>query len=295
MRFWQVLAMTDLEEIPVLAKHAEDLGYEGITLGDHLITFAEQYETYPESEDALIRWYPDTHWPDVMVTFGALAQATTRLKFISSVFVVPMRDPFSIAKGLSTLARLSNDRVILGVGIGWQESEFRLVDRAFAHRGTRTDEMLAVMRLLMSGEMVEYHGRYFDFPRLQMSPGTRKPVPFWIGGHSDAALKRAARHDGWIGAIHDIGQLRHIRGRLAEERAALGRDMQDFGTTLALAGAGTRDADPEPLIREAESLGVTDLYRDAWLDEKGRASRLTLDQKLAEMDRFASRFLLKGS
>ena len=295
MRFWQVLAMTDLEEIPVLAKHAEDLGYEGITLGDHLITFAEQYETYPESEDALIRWYPETHWPDVMVTFGALAQATTRLKFISSVFVVPMRDPFSIAKALSTVARLSNDRVILGVGIGWQASEFQLVDRAFRNRGARTDEMLEVIRLLMSGEMVEYHGRYFDFPRLQMSPGTRKPVPFWIGGHSEAALKRAARHDGWIGVIHDITQLRGIMKRLSEERAALGRGMEDFGTTLALAGAGTRDPDPEPLIREAGSLGVTDLYRDAWLDEDGRASRLALPEKLAEMERFANRFIHKGS
>jgi probable F420-dependent oxidoreductase len=283
--------MTDIEEIPVLALKAEELGYEGVTLGDHLITFAEQYESYPESDDAVIRWYPETHWPDVMVTFGALAQATTRLKFISSVFVVPMRDPFSIAKALSTAARISNDRIILGVGIGWQESEFRLVQRPFAQRGSRTDEMLEVIRLLMSGEMVEYHGRHFDFPRLQMSPGTRKPVPFWIGGYSDAALRRAARNDGWIGTIHDIDQLRGIMQRLRAERAVLGRGMENFGTTRALAGAGTRDADPSALIREAEALGVTDLYRDAWLDEKGRASRLTLRQKLEEMERFAERFL----
>ena len=291
MRYWQVLAMTDMDEVIVLARHAEELGFEGITLADHLITFREQYESYPESEDAVIRWYPQTHWPDPWVMFGALSQVTTRLKFITSIFVVPMRDPFTIAKAVSTAARLSNDRVILGVGIGWQESEFRLVDRSFRDRGARTDEMIDVIRLLMSGDMVQYHGRFHDFPALQMAPGPRRPVPIWIGGYSEAALRRAARNDGWVGSMHDMAQLRHAMQRLREERTALGKGMDDFGTTLTLIGAGTGDADPEPLFLEAAELGVTSIYRDAWLDERGRASVLTLDEKLADMERFASRFL----
>jgi probable F420-dependent oxidoreductase len=291
MKFWQALAMTDTDEVLALARRAEELGFEGITLSDHLVTFGEQYERYPESEDAAIRWDPATHWPDPWVMFGALSQATQRLKFMTTVYVAPMRDPLTVAKAVSTAARLSNDRVILGVGIGWQESEFRLVERGFRDRGGRTDELLEVIRQLMSGEMVEYHGRFFDFPPLQMSPGTHRPVPVWIGGHSDAALRRAARHEGWIGAMHDIGQLRAIMQRLHAERSALGRGMGDFGTTLALLGAGTRDADPLPVIREAEALGVTAIYRDAWLDPRGRASVLTLEQKLAEMERFAERLL----
>lgn len=287
MKYWQVLAMTDMDQIPALARKAEELGFEGITLGDHLITFQEQYESYPESEDAIIRWYPGTHWPDPWVQFGAIAQLTTRIKFLTTIFVVPMRDPFSVAKSVSTAARLSNDRVILGVGIGWQESEFRLVDRAFRDRGARTDEMLEVIRLLMSGEVVEFHGRHYDFPPLQMAPGTRKPVPFWIGGYSDAALRRAARHDGWVGSIHDLDGLETIMCRLRDERSALGRSMNDFNTILAVSGTGgARD-----LYRRAEDLGVNNIYKDAWLDARGRASVLSLEEKLAEMERFAERFL----
>jgi probable F420-dependent oxidoreductase len=224
--------------------------------------------------------------------FGALAQLTRRLKFMTTVCVAPMRDPFTLAKAVSTAARLGKDRVILGVGIGWQESEFRLVERGFRDRGARTDELLEVLRLLMSGEMVEFHGRFFDFPPLQMAPGTQRPVPVWIGGHSPAALKRAARHDGWIGAIHDIDGLRTLMDALRRERSALGRGMDDFGTTLALIGAGTRDADPGPAIRRAADLGVQSIYRDAWIDERGRASVLTLEQKLADMERFAARYLV---
>jgi len=287
MKYWQVLAMTDMDQIPALARKAEELGFEGITLGDHLITFQEQYESYPESEDAIIRWYPETHWPDPWVQFAAIAQLTTRIKFLTTIFVVPMRDPFSVAKSVSTAARLSNDRVILGVGIGWQESEFHLMDRAFRDRGARTDEMLEVIRLLMSGEVVEFHGRHYDFPALQMAPGTRKPVPFWIGGYSEAALKRAARHDGWVGSIHDLDGLGNIMRRLRDERAALGRSMNDFNTILAVSGTGGA----KDLYRRAEDLGVNNIYKDAWLDARGRASVLSLEEKLAEMERFAERFL----
>ena len=287
MKYWQVVAMTDMEEIPALALKAEEIGLEGITLGDHLITFQEQYEAYPESEDAIIRWYPETHWPDPWVQFGALAQITKRIKFLTTVFVLPMRDPFSIAKAVSTAARISHDRMILGTGIGWQESEFALVEREFRNRGARCDEMLEVMRLLMTGEVVEFHGRYYDFPKLQMAPGTHEQVPFWIGGYSDAALRRAARHEGWVGAMHDIAGLKEIMHKLKREREAIGRGMDDFNVILAIHDKG-RTAD---LHRAAEDLGVNHIYKPAWLDEKGRASTLTLDEKLAEMDRFAQRFL----
>ncbi len=287
MKFWQVVAMTDMDQIPALALKAEEIGLEGITLGDHLITFQEQYDVYPDSEDAVIRWYPETHWPDPWVMFAALAQVTKRIRFLSSIFVVPMRDPFSVAKSLSTAARLSNDRMVLGTGIGWQESEFRLVGRDFRDRGARCDEMLDVMRLLMSGEVVEYHGRFFDFPKLQMSPGTHRPVPFWIGGYSPAALKRAARNDGWVGSMHDIASLRDIMKTLKQEREAIGRSMEGFDVILAVHDTGRS----EDLYRAAEDLGVNHIYKPAWLDEKGRASVLTLEQKLEEMERFADRFL----
>lgn len=287
MKFWQVLAMTDMDQIPTLALKAEELGFEGVTLGDHLITFQEQYESYPESDDAIIRWYPDTHWPDPWVQFAALAQITKRIKFLTTIFVLPMRDPFSIAKSVSTAALISNDRIVLGTGIGWQESEFNLVEREFRARGARCDEMLDVIRLLMSGEVVEYHGKYFDFPKLQMSPGTGNTVPFWVGGHSDAALRRAARYEGWVGAMHDLDDTRRIMGILRREREAIGRTMDDFN---AIFSAGY-ESDDAGFFRAIEDLGVNHISLPSWLDEKGRASVLTLDQKIAAMEKFAEQFM----
>ena len=286
MKFWQVMAMTDMDQLPVLAKRAEELGFEGITLGDHLVTFATQYQPYDYSKDSRVLWYPETHWPDPWVQIGALSQVTTKLKFLNTVYVLPMRDPFNAAKSISTAARLSKDRVILGAGIGWQEMEFRIIGQNFHNRGKRTDEMLTVMRLLMSGEMVEFHGEYYDFEPLQMSPGVNRQVPFMIGGYSPAALKRAARNDGWVGAQHEIEDLEAIVKTLKQERAALGKTEADpFDIILALCKPTSEK------FKRAEDLGVTSIFRDAWLDENGRASVMTLQQKLDDMEKFAAQYL----
>ncbi|HEY3699692.1 MAG TPA: TIGR03619 family F420-dependent LLM class oxidoreductase [Spongiibacteraceae bacterium] len=286
MRFWQAIAMTDIDQLPTLAKRAEELGFEGVTLGDHPVTFATQYESYPYSADGRVLWYPETHWPDPWVQVAALSQVTTTLKFMSSVYVLPIRDPFSAAKAISTAARISNDRIMLGVGVGWQESEFDLVGQSFRNRGGRTDEMLTVMELLMSGQVVEFHGEFYDFEPLQMSPGVNKRVAVLIGGFSSAAYKRAARNDGWIGAEHDIEELPPMVATLKQERAALGKTAADpFDIIVAL-----KQPTPENFHR-AEDIGVTRILRNAWLDENGRASVMTLAQKLADMEKFAERHL----
>lgn len=285
MKFWQVIAMTDIEQLPALAKRAEQLGFEGVTLGDHLVTFATQYDAYAYSKDNVVLWYPETHWPDPWVQIAALSQVTSTLKFLNTIYVLPMRDPFNAAKAISTAARISNDRIMLGVGIGWQQSEFDIIGQSFHNRGRRTDEMLAVVKLLMSGEMVEYHGEFYDFELLQMSPAVKKPVPVLIGGYSAAAYRRAARHDGWVGAQNDVEELAPIVAALRRERAALGRGDEPLEVIVAL-----RQANADHFKR-AEELGVTRIFRNAWLDENGRASIMTLDQKLADMERFAEQYL----
>ena len=280
MKLWQVMAMTDIDELPTLAKRAEELGFEGVTLGDHLVTFATQYEAYDYSDDSQVLWYPETHWPDPWVQIGALAQITTRLKFLNTIYVLPMRDPLNAAKAISTAVRISNDRVVLGVGIGWQETEFRIAGQSFKDRGKRTDEMLQVMKLLMSGDMVEFHGEFYDFEPLQMSPGIKRDLPIMIGGYSPAAFRRAARHDGWVGSQHDIEEVAPIVAALQQARSALAKD----GPFEIILGLKKPTADN---IRRAAELGVTLLFRGAWLDQNGRASTMTLQQKLDDMARFA--------
>ena len=285
MKHWQCVAMLDMNELPTLARHAEDLGFEGVSLGEHLITFSEQYEDYAYSKNNMIRWYPETHWPDPWVQIAALAQVTKRLRFLTSVYVLPMHSPFDVAKSISTAANISQGRVILGAGIGWQKSEFELVDQDFHTRGRRCDEMLEIMRKLWSGQPVSHQGEFYRFPGLQMSPGLAQPLPIYIGGFSAPALSRAARHDGWIGGQHEMADLEVLIPQLQAERAKQGRAEDPFDICL-----GLYDPSPENIAR-CEALGVTKLYREAFCDANGMASRMTLDEKLRDMETFANRYL----
>lgn len=286
MKFWQVMGLVDMDELPALCRKAEELGFEGMALGDHLVTFESQYQPYDYHQAAVVPWYPETHFADPWVEIGALSQVVKRLKFMTTVYVLPMRDPFSAAKAISTAARLSDDRVVLGVGVGWQKAEFDIVDRGFEDRGRRTDEMLEILPKLMSGQMVEHHGRHFHFDRLQMSPGVTRPVPIFVGGKSPAAYARAARFDGWIGAQHALDELPGIIGALRAARAEIGKsdaDPFEIHTNLYDYSA---DA-----LKRAEDLGVTAIHKGAWLDENNRASRLPLADKLRDMEEFARRFI----
>lgn len=285
MKFWQCMALVDMDQLPALCRKAEELGFEGMSIGDHWITFESQYQAYDYSKDSAVLWYPETHFPDPWVAIGACSQVTTRLKFMTTVYVLPMRDPFSAAKAISTAARYSNNRVILGVGIGWQESEFRLAGQDFRNRGKRADEMLDIVEKLMTGEVIEYHGQYYDFPRLQMSPGVTAPVPVIVGGHSTAAFKRAARHWGWIGAQYRPDDLPPVIAALRSERAALGKEREPFEIQLNL-----YDYSPDT-IRRVEDMGVTQIHKSAWLDENGRVGRMSLEDKLRDMEAFAERHM----
>lgn len=281
MKYWQTLTMIDMRELPALARRAEELGFEGVTLGDHLVTFGEQYEHYDYSKNSQIRWYTHTHWPDPWVQIAALAQVTTRLKFLSAVHVLPLTDPFHAAKSVSTAANLCDGRMILGAGVGWQATEFELLGQEFHNRGRRTDEMLEVVQLLWKGDIFAYDGVHYQFPELQMSPGLFHPLPIFIGGQSPAAFARAARHGGYVGVQLEMVDVETIVQSLQQAREALAKDMTDFEVVLGLYDYSDEN------IERCEEIGVTAIYRDAFCDENGMASRMTLEEKLADMERFA--------
>ena len=203
MKFWQSLAFVEMDQMPELARFCEELGFHGVSYGDHLVTTAEQVDDYEYGDNGNILWNPDTHWPDPWVMTAALAEATTTLHFLSTIYILPLRDPLSAAKAVSTAAYLSGNRVTLGVGVGWQKAEFDMVGLDFKTRGKRTDEMLEILPGLVSGRMTEYHGRFYDIPKVKMSPGTTEPLPIMVGGYAPAALTRAARFDGWMATSHE--------------------------------------------------------------------------------------------
>ncbi|MFD7308028.1 TIGR03619 family F420-dependent LLM class oxidoreductase [Promicromonospora sp. NPDC059942] len=170
-----------------LAQRAEGLGYTTAWLPDHVLppgpygaTFGGVYEP--------------------LVTIGHLTAVTERLRFGTSVLVVPLRDPFVLAKQVATLHQLSGGRVVLGVGVGWNVPEFDAVGADHSRRGAVTDDSLALLRHLFAGGPAPYEGRRFSYEQGVFEPVPDGSVPIMVGGNSDAALRRAARYgDVWQG------------------------------------------------------------------------------------------------
>ena len=137
MKFVTSLAFTHPSELGALARAADEAGFAYVSLSDHVVHPQKLETPYPYTEDGSPRWEPFTSWPDPWVTIASLAAQTQRLRFYTSVFVLPMRDPFTVAKAVGTAAVLSEGRVSLGIGAGWMKDEFDLVERSFRNRGKR--------------------------------------------------------------------------------------------------------------------------------------------------------------
>lgn len=278
MRFYVSVAFLDLAEVVEVAKAADELGYHGIGIADHVVNLETLATPYPYTKDGSRRWQPFTHWPDPWVTIGAIALATTRLKFVTTVYLPAMRDPYSAAKAIGTAACLAGGRLELGIGVGWCEEEFALMGQPFARRGKRTDEMLELMRALWQPGWTEFSGEFYTTPRLEMEP-TPPHIPIYVGGLSDVALRRAARNDGWIGDLIDTDRALAAVDRIRELRAGNGLTMDDFTVITPLTDAFT----PEHFAR-AEAAGIDGVVTMPWMYYTGPKS--TLAEKLDGMKRF---------
>jgi len=148
MRFAISTAFLPADQLVAIARLADELGYDALTMPDHVLDLERLETPYPYTPDGARRWGFDAEWPDPWVLVGALAAVTTRLRFYPSVYVPSIRSPFQVAKSVGTAAVLSGNRVALGVGIGWCREEFALMGQDFATRGKRTDEALALMKAL---------------------------------------------------------------------------------------------------------------------------------------------------
>jgi probable F420-dependent oxidoreductase len=234
MKFFQSIAQTPAPQLVRVARAIEAAGFDGITMSDHLVRPQDVASRYPYAAAGQMAAGTATPYPDCWVLAGALAQVTARVRFMPYVYVLPLRDPFSATKAITTAAVLTGERLMLGIGVGWMEEEFTLTGQPFARRGKRTDEMVEILRKLCSGDMEEHDGEFYDFGPLQMQPVPEHPPPILVGGHSPVALRRAARLDGWIGVNYDLPQaLEHLGALLAARREA-GTSDRPFEAALAL-------------------------------------------------------------
>src|SRR5215510_3827886 len=252
VKFVVSAAFNDPEHLLELAVCAEECGFEALAFPDHVV-HPERLDTpYPYTADGSRRWQAFTPWVDPWVAISACAAVTTRLRFTNNVFVLAMRNPFLAAKSIATAAALSGGRVILTVGVGWSKIEYTLAGQDFHTRGRRTDEMIAILRKLWSGEMVEHEGRDYRFPRLEMNPTPPAPIPVWVGGISEAALQRAARYDGWLSDLQTSRQIADCIARVRELRAKLGRADTPFDVMASASDAFDLDG-----YRRLGDAGVT--------------------------------------
>lgn len=218
MQPWQNLGFTAPNRLVDLAVAAEEAGMHGVSLPEHLVTPTTIVTPNPYVAGGGSGYAPDTAFIDPFVAFGALSAVTTTLRFLANVYVLPLRHLFVAAKSISSAAVMSNDRLLLGVGIGWLREEFEAAGMRFGDRGARTDEMLALLRDMLTGAPVAADTRHHRFREVRLAPVPAKPVPIFVGGISDAALRRAARADGWIGVNFSEATLMPILQRLRSAR-----------------------------------------------------------------------------
>ena len=280
MKFYVSSAFLEATEIVEIARAADELGYEGMAIPDHVVNLETLKTPYPYTEDGERRWPPFTDWLDPWVLVGSLAQVTSRLKFVTTVYIPAMRDPYSAAKTIGTAACLSGGRVELGIGVGWCEEEFDLLGQHFAKRGKRTDEMLELMKELWQPGWTEFDGEFYQTPRLEMMP-TPPRIPIYAGGLSDFALRRAARNDGWIGDLITLDQALASVDRVRALRAEKGLTMEGFRVLTPLMDAFTIEH-----FERATTGGIDSVVTMPWMFYSG--PKATLAEKVDGMRRFRS-------
>lgn len=285
MKFWQMLSWVEVDQLVPLAQFAEELGFDGVMNSDHAVYPEEVLAPYPYSPTGKPMMSPDWPYPDCWVTIAAMAAVTKRIRFSTSIYVLPLRNVFEVAKATGTLALMSQNRFILGAGLGWMKDEFDIYGVPFKTRARRTDEMIDVLRKLWAGGMVEHHGEFYDFPRLQIAPEPRKTVPIFLGGASPPALKRAAeRGDGWIGAGNTADEVPGILAELRRLREEAGRAHLPFETVIGISSPPDVD-----MFKRLEGEGMTDGVNYPFYFSLGLQS--SLDDKKREMERFAKAFI----
>lgn len=279
----------------------EKLGFHSVMVADHIVIPESSESVYPYTADGAFLSKGDAM--ETLTTMSYVAGATEKLRIVSSVMIVPQRNPVFTAKALATVDVLSGGRVTLGVGVGWFREEFEALDAAdFDKRGAVTNEYLEIFKKLWTQSPVAHDGEFYQFKSLRCEPQpVQKPhIPIWIGGHSRPALRRAARYgDGWhpVGAVaasplppEEMTQKIEELKRLTDKA---GRDFDKITISFKaplyephmkeVAGERRRfTGTPEQVaddIREYAALGISEFI----FDFRGE----TIDVSMESMDRFA--------
>lgn len=267
MKFALLLGFSHFRDFPALAQAAEAAGFDAVAMPDSLFYPKTTESEYPYNDTGVIREYIGaTPFVEPFISMTMMAAVTTRIRLYPSVLKVPVRQPLVLAKLLTSLAVVSNGRVMLGAGLSPWKEDFIYNGANYERRGELMDECIAIIRGCMSGEYFEFHSANYDFGPLRMNPVPDKPVPVLIGGHATPALKRAARiGDGWISANSDYETLRKMTDELNGYRKAYGTaGRKDFEIhVIEFSARSVAD------FQRLEALGATEAALIPWVPQPG--------------------------
>ena len=192
------LAMSRTPDAPGIkefVKRAEDLGFESVLIGDHVVLPTAGTTQYPYTADGSFIRPADEPFLDAMALLGFMTACSDTIRLGTTVIIVPYRDPVVQAKMFSSLDVLSGGRIICGVGVGWLEKEFETLNVPYAERGPMTDEYIEVFQTLWTQEDPVYNGRFVKIDGIKFTPKpVQSPLPIWVGGHTRRALRRTAKY-----------------------------------------------------------------------------------------------------
>ena len=223
-------AGADARGILDVARGAERLGFDTVWMFDHLFTPSRLDSKYPYSRDGAYPLTDADPFFDPLALLGVLAGATETIEMGTGVLIAAYRHPIVLAKVVASVERFAPGRIVLGLGAGWMREEFDALGIGYERRGARLAEYVSALRSLWNGEPTAFEGEFYAWPRGGFAPAPSAPVPIVLGGHSDAALRRAARlGDGWAAAT-GRGQgsgIAAVAARIERLRAFLEREGRD--------------------------------------------------------------------
>ncbi len=283
MRFSYAESMVDPSFYLPLAKAVEDAGYHSMVVPDSICYPEESDSTYPFSPDHTRFFLEDKPFLEPFSLIPAMGAVTERLRFVTFVVKLPIRHPLLVAKQATSVAVLTGNRLGLGVGISPWPEDYELCDVPWEGRGRRMDEAVDIIQGLSRGGYFEYHGQVFDLASVKMSPVPTEPIPMLIGGHGEAALRRAARvGDGWLHGGGDPEDLPGLLSRLDQLRQEAGTSDRPFEIHVISTDAFSIDG-----VRRLQDHGVTDVIVGfRWPYDVGPDTE-PLQQKLDNLRRFA--------
>ena len=290
MNFAYHATMCDPSFYLPLAVAAEEAGFDSFTLPDSICYPEESDSKYPYNGTGDREFLEGVPFLEPFVVVPAMAAVTSKIRFTTSVMKLAIRQPVVVAKQLSSLAFLSNNRFAFGVGISPWPDDFAACQIPWEKRGKRMDEMMDIVRGLMTGEFFSYDGEIFQIDSMQLTPVPSKPVPMLIGGHSKPALRRAAlRGDGFIHAGGTFDQMKALVDEIDGYRKEYERDHLPFEYQSMGAEAFSLDG-----VKKLEELGVSEAIVGFRNPYDATPDTQTLEEKIGQMNWFAENIIHKS-